>query len=207
MRSMEELLQESVAFHGHLCAGQVLGVRMSMIGCRSVGVDEPRDTKDLLVYVEIDRCAADAIQSVTGCKLGKRTLKHVDYGKMAATFLNETTGQAVRVLARDDSREAAPAYAPPETTRQDAQLQAYMVMPEDKLFVVTPVLLQVPRADMPGPPVSRVTCEECGEGVNDRREVEKEGRTLCRACALGAYYQVVTPEPTQNTERVATSGE
>ncbi|MBI2544417.1 MAG: formylmethanofuran dehydrogenase subunit E family protein, partial [Candidatus Rokubacteria bacterium] len=84
-----ELLREAVAFHGHLCPGQVLGVRMAMAGCRALGVAEPKGMgKNLVVFVEIDRCATDAIQAVTGCSLGKRTLKHVDYGKMAATFVN-----------------------------------------------------------------------------------------------------------------------
>ena len=90
MRSLGDLLEESGALHGHLCPGQVLGVRMATLGCRLVGIEEPAASRDLLVYVEIDRCAADAIQAVTGCKLGKRTLKYRDYGKLAATFVMST---------------------------------------------------------------------------------------------------------------------
>ncbi len=81
MRSLGDLLEESGALHGHLCPGQVLGVRMATLGCRQVGIEEPAASRNLIVYVEIDRCAADAIQAVTGCKLGKRTLKYRDYGK------------------------------------------------------------------------------------------------------------------------------
>ncbi len=194
MKSFEELLEESLSLHGHLCPGQVLGVRMAMTGCSHVAVDDPNGTKRLIVYVEIDRCATDAIQSVTGCKLGKRTLKYVDYGKMAATFLNTDTGHAVRVLARDDSRERAWAYASPGASKKEAQLQAYKAMPEEELFVVTPVHLRLPEEDLPGRPVSRVICQGCGEGVNDRREVERDGRTLCKACAFGAYYQAMPSE-------------
>jgi formylmethanofuran dehydrogenase subunit E len=195
MKPFEELLQESVALHGHFCAGQVIGVRMAMVGCEAVGVEEPASSKKLLVYVEIDRCAADAVQSVTGCKLGKRTLKFMDYGKMAATFLNTETGKAVRVLARDDARDAAWAYAPAGASKKDAQLAAYQRMPVDQLFVLTPVRLKVLPEDMPGHPLSRVTCEVCGEGVNDRREVVKGGRTLCRPCALGGYYSPLPSAP------------
>ncbi len=194
MKSLEELLEEAVAFHGHLCAGQVMGVRMATVGCREVGVADPKSTKELIVCVEIDRCATDAIQSVTGCKLGRRTMKYVDYGKMAATFVNTSTGVAVRVLARDDSRERAWAYASPGASKEEAQLQAYKVMPEEELFQVTPVLLQLPQEDLPGHPVSQVVCERCGEGINDRREVLRDGRRLCRACAFGAYYQVTPSE-------------
>src|SRR3990172_1589897 len=98
MRSLEELLQESTSAHGHHCAGQVLGVRMAMVGCREIDIDEPRGCKKIMVYVEMDRCATDAMQAVTGCSLGKRTLKFLDYGKMAATFVNLETRQAIRVL-------------------------------------------------------------------------------------------------------------
>ena len=189
MKSLKELVQEAAAFHGHLCPGQVLGVRMAVAGCRALGVEDPSRSKDLLVYVEIDRCATDAIQSVTGCKLGKRTLKHVDYGKMAATFLNTRTGQAVRVVARDDARERAWGYAPADAGKKEAQLLAYQLMPDEELFVLTPVGLRVPEEDRPGPPVGRVRCDACGEGINDRREVKQGGRTLCRACAFGAYYE------------------
>ncbi len=193
MQTLEELLQEAVGFHGHLCPGQVLGVRMALAGCRAVNVVDPKGTRELIVYVEIDRCAADAIQSVTGCRLGKRTLKHVDYGKMAATFVNVATGRAVRILAKESSRDLARLYAPHSMTKSEAQLQAYQVMPEEELFAVSPVRLQTPEEDLPGHPLSRVICEGCGEGVNDRREVKQDGRTLCRACGAGAYYKTVDP--------------
>jgi len=191
MQELGELLERSVENHGHLCPGQVLGVRMAMAGCRAVGIDDPKSTRDLIVYVEIDRCATDAIQSVTGCKLGKRTLKFLDYGKMAATFYNSRENSAVRVLARDDSREKAKDYASPELAVKEAQTQAYMAMDDNELFVITPVHLQLREEDLPGHPLSRVACDRCGEGVNDRREVTAAGRILCKACAVGAYYQPI----------------
>ena len=129
MRNFDELLHESSLIHGHHCAGQVLGVRMAMLGCREVGIDEPKGCKKLVVYVEMDRCATDAMQAVTGCSLGKRTLKFLDYGKMAATFVNTETGKAVRVLARDDARALTPSFARGAATPREAQKQAYRVMP------------------------------------------------------------------------------
>lgn len=189
MRAFEDLLRESAGLHGHLCPGQILGVRLAMVGCREVGIEEPIGSKCLLVYVEIDRCAADAVQAVTGCKLGKRTLKYVDYGKVAATFLNQQTGEAVRVVAREDAREAAWGYAPAGLDKKWTQMHAYRVMPDAELFTVARVQLAVPLEDLPGRPRRRVTCEACGEGVNDGREVLRDGLTLCRACATGAYYR------------------
>lgn len=188
----ETLLEESVRIHGHLCPGQVLGVRMSMIGLRLIGIDEPkgRDRKNLIVFVEMDRCATDAVQSVTGCSLGKRTLKFMDYGKMAATFLNLKTGKAVRVIAKEEARERAKDYFPDIEDRYKAQLEAYKIMSEQELFDTMPVIVRLKPEDMPGRPIRRVRCENCGEYVQDMREVYKDGKTLCRACAEGGYYIV-----------------
>jgi formylmethanofuran dehydrogenase subunit E len=183
MHSLDELLIESTAIHGHHCAGQVLGVRMAMLGCREVNIDEPKGCKKLIVYVEMDRCATDAVQAVTGCSLGKRTLKFLDYGKMAATFINTATGKAVRVLAKDGARGIARHYAPDAATPRDAQKQAYRVMPEDSLFSWRPAALDIPPQEMPGYRGQRAQCQECGEGINFHRQVEVNGRTLCRPCA------------------------
>lgn len=187
MRPFEELLKYSSSIHGHLCAGQVLGVRMAMAGCREVGIEEPRESKKLLVFVEIDRCATDAIQAVTGCSLGKRTLKFFDYGKMAATFLNLETQKAVRVLARDEARSTGAAYADGCSNEHAAQKDAYTLMPEEALFEIQPVRVRIAGEDMPGARGERRTCARCGEGINFRREVEKDGQTLCIPCARGGY--------------------
>jgi formylmethanofuran dehydrogenase subunit E len=186
MRSLEELLNESSASHGHRCAGQVLGVRLAMAGCREVGIDEPKGCKKLVVLVEIDRCATDAIQAVTGCSLGKRTLKFLDYGKMAAIFVNTETQRAVRVLAKDNARELARLYAPGAATPGEAQKQAYAAMPEELLFSIQPARINIAEENMPGFRGVRVICASCGEGINLRREVRVGERTLCIPCAQGS---------------------
>jgi formylmethanofuran dehydrogenase subunit E len=194
MRSLDELLAEADVMHGgHACPGQVLGVRMAMRACRELGIEEPgQDTKQLMVFVEIDRCAADAIAAVTGCRLGKRTLKHVDYGKMAATFVDTQTGQAVRVLALEESRDQAWRYARPGMSKHEVQREAYKVMPDNWLFAVQKVEVDLRPEDQPGPPISRLACDRCGERISDRREVRTNGYVLCRACANGSYYRVLS---------------
>jgi formylmethanofuran dehydrogenase subunit E len=176
-----------------MCAGQVLGVRMALLGCRAIGIEDPRgaDRKSLLVFVEIDRCAADAIHTVTGCRLGKRTLKYYDYGKLAATFLNTRTNEAARVVALDSSREEADRLFPEIENRYERQLHAYKALPDEALFKIERVTVNVAAQDQPGRPVSRVLCDQCGEGINDRREVISNGRTLCRACAGQSYYTLL----------------
>lgn len=179
------LLEESARIHGHLCPGQVLGVRMAIIGLQAVGLEDPkgRDRKNIMVFVEMDRCATDAIQSVTGCSLGKRSMKFLDYGKMAASFLNLKTGGAVRIVAREEARDLAKACFPEEADKYKAQLEAYKVLSDADLFTVMPVALTVAEEDMPGRPISRVQCVSCLEFVQDRREVIVGGRLLCKACA------------------------
>jgi formylmethanofuran dehydrogenase subunit E len=191
MKSLAEYLVEAEHNHGHMCPGQVLGVRMAMLGCRLVGIEEPKVGKRLIVFVEIDRCAADAINTVTGCRLGKRTLKYRDFGKLAATFLNTETNEAVRVIALESSRELAKECFGHLPTKKAQQLEAYQTLPDEQLFRVARVRVELPEADRPGHPLTRVLCEVCGEGINDQREVIRDGRTLCRACAGERYYEVL----------------
>ncbi|MFZ5764799.1 MAG: FmdE family protein [Thermodesulfobacteriota bacterium] len=187
----EALLEESARIHGHLCPGQVIGVRMAMIGLREIGISDPKGSqrKSLYVLVEIDRCATDAIQSVTGCTLGKRSLKWLDHGIMAATFVNLDSRAAVRVTAREEAREEAKRHATPLGDKYRQQLEAYRVMPEEELFVVQRVTVSIPACDLPGRPMKRVQCQDCGDWVQDGREVEQDGRILCKNCARGRYYQ------------------
>ncbi|WP_417914393.1 FmdE family protein [Candidatus Electronema sp. JM] len=193
MQSFEESLEISATIHGHLCAGQVIGVRMALLGLRLIGIDDPKgaDRKKLHVTVEIDRCATDAIQSVTGCSLGKRSLRWLDFGIMAATFVNLQTGKAARVLAREEARELAKKYCPALADKYQRQLEAYRVMPEEELFAVQEVKVSIPACDMPGRPIRRVQCAQCGDYVQDCREVERDGKTLCRACAGQRYYELI----------------
>jgi formylmethanofuran dehydrogenase subunit E len=193
MESFEQLLAESTRIHGHICAGQVIGVRMSMAALARIGLTDPKgaDRKKLYVLVEIDRCATDAIQSVTGCSLGKRSLRWLDFGVMAATFVHLETGRAVRVTAREDARALSEAYCPEVVDKYQRQLEAYKVMPLDDLFVFQEVRVEVRDCDMPGRPIRRVQCGKCGDWVQDCREVEQDGKTLCRACAGDRYYQVL----------------
>jgi len=190
VKSLEEYLVLAAEYHKHLCPGQVLGVRMAMLGLRSIGIEEPEKyAKRLLTFVEIDRCATDAVSLVTGCRLGQRSLKYLDYGKVAATFVNLETRQAVRVAAREDSRLRAKCMFPEMAGAYRQQLGAYKVLNDQDLFNIQPVQVRLRPEDLPGQPRSRVLCEECGEGINDGRERVVGGRTLCRPCAGEGYYE------------------
>lgn len=195
MKSLEEYLALAAQNHGHMCPGQVLGVRMAMRGLKELGMDDPvAHRRRLITFVEIDRCATDAVSLVTGCRLGRRSLKFRDFGKVAATFVELETRRAVRVLARDDSRAKAKAMFPELADGQRQQLQAYKMMDDSELFVIQSVRINLNDEDLPGRPRSRVACEQCGEGVNDGRERTIAGRVLCRHCAGESYYEVLSDQ-------------
>jgi formylmethanofuran dehydrogenase subunit E len=190
MESLEHYLREAEIAHGHLCAGQVLGVRMAMLGVRMLNIDDPRgkDRKRVVTFVEIDRCATDAIGVVTGCRLGKRALKFRDWGKMAATFVDVSSGRAFRIAARESSKALAKSMHPEMENKNQQQMAAYREMSDEDLFDVQEVRVELPPEEFPGYKAERVVCAECGEGINFHREVVRDGRTLCRACAGDAYY-------------------
>lgn len=194
MKSLDEYLRDAEQAHGHLCAGQILGVRMAMLGLEKLGIDDPHgaDRKRLITFVEIDRCATDAVMVVTGCRLGKRALKFRDWGKVAATFVDVSNGHAVRIAAKESSKALAKQMHPeiPEKNRQ--QMLAYKEMRADDLFDVQWVTVELPPEEFPGFKGERIVCSQCGEGINFRREIVKNGKVLCRSCAGESYYVPVT---------------
>lgn len=177
--------------HGHLCAGQILGVRMALYGMRLLELDDPAgaDRKRLVTFVEIDRCATDAIAVVTGCRLGKRALKFRDFGKMAATFCDLRDSRAVRLSALESSKQRARELFPEIESRNQQQISAYRAMPDQELFAAQWVRVTIGPEDLPGFKGPRVVCAQCGEGVSFQRQVICESRTLCRACAGERYYE------------------
>jgi formylmethanofuran dehydrogenase subunit E len=185
MESFEELLKKAESAHGHLCAGQILGVRMALVGLERLGIGDPRgaDRKRLVTYVEIDRCATDAIALVTGCRLGKRALKFRDWGKMAATFVDLASGGGVRVVALENSRQLASRFYPHLESPRLQQMQAYRELPDADLFRVERVRVAVDAADLPGYKAERIACARCSEGVNFGRFVELDGQKVCLSCA------------------------
>lgn len=190
MKTLDQYLEDAAVAHGHLCAGQVLGVRMAMYGMRLLGIEDPQgaDRKRTVTFVEIDRCATDAVALVTNCRLGKRALKFRDWGKMAATFIDVQSGKAVRIAALESSKARAKQMHPELENKNKQQMLAYREMSDDELFSKEWVKVDLPEHEFPGYKGDRIVCEQCGEGIAFKREVLQEGRPLCRGCAGERYY-------------------
>lgn len=211
MEALDDLLKLAEVAHGHLCAGQILGVRLAMLGCKQLGIDDPRgkDRKRLVTYVEIDRCATDAIGVVTGCRLGKRALKFRDWGKMAATFIDVPSGRAVRIAARESSKARARELYPEIENKNQQQMRAYRELPDEELFAEEWVEVPLDAKEFPGYKGERVACDECGEGISYDRFVRRDGKTLCLACAdpQERYYRPLSGEHRENVTAPATDCE
>jgi len=191
MKSLDEYLELAEKAHGHICAGQVLGVRMAMLGLRELGIEDPiKERKRLVTYAEIDRCVTDAVALVANCRLGKRALKFFDWGKVAATFVDLQAGRAIRIVAKESAKKTAKEMFP-DLEKEHGQQKAYRTMEDADLFEKQWVQVEVKPEDLPGYKGPRVVCEECGEGINFRREVVVNGRTLCRGCAGERYYRPI----------------
>src|SRR5271168_393023 len=171
MQTFDALLREAEVAHGHLCAGQILGVRLAMLGCERLGIDDPKglvnpkDRKRLVTFIEIDRCATDAIAVVTGCRLGKRAIKFRDWGKMAATFVD--LASPIKPVSPIEPQGDTPVYRAIRVAALESSKQP-----------------------------ARITCEACGEGINYDREVHHNEKILCEGCASPdtRYYRPLAPE-------------
>jgi formylmethanofuran dehydrogenase subunit E len=174
----EELLDRCVEYHGHLCLGQVLGVRLALKGMELIGTEDPME---MIVFIENDRCIADAIQVVTGTRIGRRSAKLVDQGKMAATFLRVGDGASYRVNVR---------HVDPGLRHDKEALRRSLHVPDDELLAWRPVRVSLRPEEMPGRPKRTVHCARCSERVFDGKELSGGEGPLCRSCARGAYYEV-----------------
>jgi formylmethanofuran dehydrogenase subunit E len=222
MQTFDALLREAESAHGHLCAGQILGVRLAMLGCERLGIDDPKglvnpkDRKRLVTFIEIDRCATDAIAVVTGCRLGKRAIKFRDWGKMAATFVDLASPitdlaspitpalasslppqaetpvyKAIRIAALESSKQRARDLYPQIENKNQQQMLAYRELSNEDLFSEEWVAVPLHPREMPGYKSTRIACEVCGEGINYDREIHRDEKILCEACASPEtrYYQ------------------
>jgi formylmethanofuran dehydrogenase subunit E len=180
IENYETLLAQAGKFHGDICPGIQIGTRMAMCGLRNIGIGDPKgaDRKKLMVFVEIDRCATDAIMALTDCRPGKRTMKVRDYGKMAATFINLDSMKAVRLATIIDKKEADSHHELPDFTKT----------PDEGLFSITFVEVPLRPEDMPGKPLRRRQCSQCGESVMDGRDIETSSGTLCVPCFEKTTY-------------------
>lgn len=193
-RALAEALAKLAPLHDHPCPRQVLGVRMGLHAGDLLGLDLPRSDKRLFVFVETDGCLADSISAATGCWLGHRTLRLIDHGKTAATFVDVWAGRAVRVWPHPAARQRADDRQPGARSRWHAQRDAYQTMAVSELLCAQPVELMVDLKAIVSRPGVRVACAACGEDIANERERLVQGVPYCRGCIGERYYETAGDE-------------
>lgn len=192
MQEIESYIRQLQPLHDHICPRQILGIRMGWLAGEMLELDLPQTQKRLFTFVETDGCFADGVSVATGCWLGRRTLRLMDYGKVAATFVDTQTGSAIRVWPHLETRNRATDYAPDEPSRWHTMLKAYQIMPADELLSWQPVNLTVSIRAIISQASLRVTCSRCSEEIINEREVIRDEKIFCRACYEAPYYTEVS---------------
>ena len=186
--SLDKILQTSAALHHHLCPRQVIGVRMGLYAGEILNLNLPQTDKRLLTIMETDGCASDGVAVATNCWVGRRTMRIEDYGKVAATFVDTKTSEAIRLVPRSDLRQVAHSLLCGARSKWQSELLGYQKLSAEKMFVVQPVVLRVSIEWLVSRPGKKVACEICGEEIMNEREIVRDEVTLCRACAGDGYY-------------------
>ena len=188
MPALDFILSESAKRHKHLCPRQVLGARMGLFAAELLGIQLPRNDKRLLVISETDGCAIDGLIAATGCRVGSRTLRILDFGKVAATFTDVYTEETIRIVPRREARRLAVDHVFKARNDWEAMLAGYQVISAPELFVVQRVKLDMPLSEIISRPGRKTICEVCREEIINGREVLNKGVVLCRACDGAGYY-------------------
>jgi len=189
----QELIDDTISFHGHSCPGLAIGIRAAELALRELG--DPQDSS-MVAVSETDMCGVDAIQFITGCTYGKGNFLHRDYGKMAFSFFNSETGKGVRALLRPEVRSGVFADMP-KLMKKDAEgtatqeeldrmnqlraslLDHVMQLDLDEMFSTTSLDNGLPR---PAKILDSLACEHCGESTMESRTRRFAGETLCIPC-------------------------
>ena len=190
----DEMIQETQAFHGHMCPGLAIGMRAAEVALRDIG--SHAQDEEVVAVVETDMCGVDAIQFLIGCTFGKGNLIHLDYGKNVFTFYHRSDGKGVRVVTRPGALDPPDAEFESLRDRQgkedlthdeqqrfqelrESRVQQILDMPLEQLFE-----LKIPLRDIPHHAriMESLTCDSCGEGVMETRTRRITGKTVCIPC-------------------------
>jgi formylmethanofuran dehydrogenase subunit E len=189
----KELIEKTIAFHGHSCPGLTIGIRAAELALKEIG---KASDEEIVAMVETDMCAVDAIQFLTGCTYGKGNLIHRDYGKNAFTFYRRRDNKAIRfVTRRDVFGDAGPVLRELNRKVQEEGLTkdeektwseireriSKHVMETDlsELFDIKELTAPVPKkARM----VASLVCESCGESVMETRTRRFHDKVFCIPC-------------------------
>lgn len=189
----QDLIDQTIAFHGHSCPGLAIGIRAAEMAEAKLGKIHQND---LLCVTETDMCGVDAIQFLTGCTVGKGNLIHRDYGKMAFSFYNRKDNRGIRLVFNNSAwgtmnqefmdlmdrgnRGLLSAGEQERLGQMRQEMQKrLMTLPVEKVFTVQPLTDRPPRGARV---LQSLECADCGERTMESRTRRFAGKTLCIPC-------------------------
>ncbi|MCJ2163508.1 MULTISPECIES: FmdE family protein [unclassified Pseudodesulfovibrio] len=189
----EEIIEQTISFHGHSCPGLTIGIRAAELAMRELG--NPNEI-EMVAVSETDMCGVDAIQFLTGCTYGKGNFLHRDFGKIAFSFFDRKTGKGLRALLNPDIRAGMDTELAALMAKQDqgsatrdeldriVELRTllkerFMELELEDMFDVTQLKEGLPR---PAMILASLTCDCCGETVMESRTRRFSGKTVCIPC-------------------------
>jgi len=188
-------LERAVQFHGHVCPGLLMGVRVAEFAQKHLGVNQDID-EELVAVVETNSCGVDAIQSILGCTFGKGNLIYKDYGKNVYTIASREKKRAVRIAQkyRDKKSPESIRYRElnslgqlnddQEAEREDLLALIFentMSAPFEELFDWQDIDFVFPEKAQID---TTVQCAVCGEGVMDSKTIKSAEGLICKACLI-----------------------
>ncbi|WP_353894155.1 FmdE family protein [Proteinivorax hydrogeniformans] len=164
-----ELWDECVKFHGHICPGLTIGYKAAMLA-RKLFDGKSANDEEIVCITENDACGVDGIQVVLGCTFGKGNLIYKDHGKVAYSFYSRDSKKEFRLVFRRDI--GGP-------TKRDEKQKFLLNSAEEDLFEIKEVKQPLPqKAKL----FNTVICELCKEGAAEHRIRLFDGKKACVDC-------------------------
>lgn len=188
-------LEMAVQFHGHICPGLLMGVRVAEFALKELDVNPDID-EELVTVVETNSCGVDAIQSILGCTFGKGNLIFKDYGKNVYTIASRDKQKALRIAQKFKENRSPESLRFRELARKDRLTDDELAEKEELTGILFENIMSVPfeelfswqEVDFAFPPKAQIhatiQCAGCGEGVMDTRTTETAKGLLCQECLL-----------------------
>ena len=187
-------LELAIQFHGHICPGLLMGVRVAEFAQQYLDVSPDQD-EELLAVVETNSCGGDAIQSILGCTFGKGNLIFKDYGKSVYTIASREKNRAVRIVQKYQAQPHPDNARYRELNRREALTEAEAAEKENLLASIFERIMTTPfeemfswrEVDFALPEKAQiyptVQCSICGEGVMEPRAIMNGQLYVCPTCA------------------------
>lgn len=188
-------LEMAVQFHGHICPGLLMGIRVAEFAQKQLGIGQDID-EEIIAVVETDSCGVDAIQAILGCTFGKGNLIYRDYGKNVYTIASREKQRALRIAQKFRAQKSQESLRYRELAQKMDLTDDELAEKENLIGIIFETIMSMPfeemfnwqEIDFEFPEKAKlhatIQCAVCGEGVMDIKAVERKQGLICPGCLL-----------------------